>query len=154
MITSIDYLKKGLQFCISPSAREMHEMDTLCFTTPWNEEDYIEMQKNTSFNCWLFEIRKISKVGLLVFNIFPPELEILRFGVHPRWRKRGLADKMIDSLELIYEKNKLDSIFLEVHCKNNSAISLYNKKGFREIGRRKNYFKNPLGDALLLKKSL
>ena len=154
MTVSADFSKKDLQFCIKPSTRELHEMDILCFRTPWNEKDYIEMQKNTLFNCWLFEIRNMYKVGLLVFSIFHPELEILKFGIHPRWRKRGLAEKMIDSLELIYEKDKVNCIFLEVHCENKSAISLYYKKGFKEIGRRKNYFKNPSGDAILLKKLL
>ena len=61
---------------------------------------------------------------------------------------------MLDHLELLSRKKDLNSIFLEVHFSNFPALSLYRKKGFQEVGRRKNYFQTPKGDAILLKKLL
>ena len=84
----------------------------------------------------------------------PPELEILRLGVHPNWRKQGLAEFLLTHLEIYAKTEKIAAIWLEVHEDNKSAISLYRKLNYKEIGSRNNYFCNPPGDALLLKKLL
>ena len=46
------------------------------------------------------------------------------------------------------------SLTLEVRASNASARSLYEKLGFEQIGCRKNYYRNPKEDALILKKTL
>ncbi len=129
-------------------------MDFLCFTLPWNEQDYREMQKQPSFNNWLLEIPDVCAVGMLAFQSVPPELEILRLGVHPDWRKRGLAEFMLEQLEILAKSDRIESLWLEVHAANKSAVSLYSKLAYKETGGRKNYFRNPSGDALLFKKLL
>ncbi len=154
MITHHNNLIKKVNFSSKPSAKELTLMDNLCFDSSWSEKDYLEMKRGSFFNGWLLEISKKHFVGILVFNIIFQELEILRLGIHPNWRKKGFAKLMIDHLEYLSRKKNIFSIFLEVHLSNYPAISLYREKGFREIGRRKNYFKSPKGDAVLLKKSL
>ena len=129
-------------------------MDFLCFTSPWNEKDYREMQKQPSFNNWLLKNPCICALGMLVFQSIPPELQILRLGIHPNWRKLGLAGFMLTHLEIHAKSDNIESIWLEVHEDNKSAISLYSKLGYKEISSRKNYFRNPSGDALLFKKLL
>ena len=41
---------------------------------------------------------------------------------------------------------------LEVRVSNDPAIALYEKLGFQQVGRRKNYYRNPKEDALILRK--
>ena len=91
---------------------------------------------------------------MLVFQSVPPELEILRLGVLPSWRRNGLAVFMLEQLEIQMEPYSLETLWLEVHAANMIATSLYYKLGYKEMSTRKNYFRNPLGDALLLKKIL
>jgi ribosomal-protein-alanine N-acetyltransferase len=93
-------------------------------------------------------------VGMLAFQSVPPELEILRLGVHPDWRKRGLAEFMLEQLEMLAKLDRIESLWLEVHAANKSAVSLYSKLAYKETGSRKNYYRNPSGDALLFKKLL
>ena len=45
-----------------------------------------------------------------------------------------------------------DVMKLEVRASNVPAISLYEKLGFYEVGRRKNYYRNPREDALIMRK--
>ena len=44
------------------------------------------------------------------------------------------------------------ALMLEVRVSNDPAIALYEKLGFRLVGRRKNYYRNPKEDALILRK--
>ena len=112
------------------------------------------MQEQPSFNNWFLEIPALGQVGMLVFQSVTPELEILRLGVLPSWRRNGLAVFMLEQLEIQAKSDSLESLWLEVHAENNTATSLYCRLDYKEISIRKNYFRNPLGDALLLKKIL
>ena len=143
-----------VQISLQPSAKEIMKMDFLCFISPWKEQDYREMQKQPSFYNWLLEIPDVCAVGMLAYQSVPPELEILRLGVHPDWRKNGLAEFMLEKLEILAKSDKIESLWLEVHSANKSAISLYSKLAYIETSSRKNYFRNPSGDALLFKKLL
>jgi ribosomal-protein-alanine N-acetyltransferase len=53
--------------------------------------------------------------------------------------------------ELLREK-QLGYLTLEVRPSNEPALKLYEAFGFRQVGRRPNYYKNPREDALLLTK--
>ena len=55
-------------------------------------------------------------------------------------------------LKIIAKKKKITNIFLEVRYSNSSAISLYSKAGFNELGVRSNYYKKRNGreDGLLM----
>jgi len=63
MIAYSDCPVRDVQISLQPSAKEIMEMDFLCFTLPWNEQDYREMQKQPSFNNWLLEIPDVCAVG-------------------------------------------------------------------------------------------
>ena len=154
MIAQSDYPLRDFRISLYPSAKEIMGMDFLCFISPWNEKDYREMQNQPSFNNWLLKNTDDCALGMLAFQSIPPELEILRLGVHPNWRKQGLAEFLLTHLEIYAKTEKIAAIWLEVHEDNKSAISLYRKLNYKEIGSRNNYFWNPPGDALLLKKLL
>ena len=154
MILSSYYSIRGVQISLHPSAKEMQEIDFLCFTSPWKEQDYREMQKQSAYYNWMLVIQDVGTVAMLAFQSVPPELEILRLGVHPDWRTRGLAKIMLEELEILAKSDRIESLWLEVHAANKSAISLSSKLAYKVTGSRKNYFRNPMGDALLLTKLL
>ena len=145
---------RDANFFSNPTEKELAKMEIQCFDSPWSEKDYIEMKQIPFFNGWLLTVSEKYFVGILAFNIIFQELEILRLGISNSWRRKGLAKLMLDRIELFSRENKIISIFLEVHFSNNSAISLYLKKGYKEVGRRRNYFQRPSGDAILLRKFL
>ena len=144
----------NLKICLSPTPKEMMDMDFICFDSKWNENDYREMQQQPSFNNWLLRIHDMKDVGMLSFHNIDPELEIIRLGIHPEWRNRGFAKLLLEQLEIFARESKIESILLEVNVFNKSAISLYNKFLFKEVGVRKNYFNDTGEDAFLFKKNL
>jgi ribosomal-protein-alanine N-acetyltransferase len=117
-----------------------------------NDENGFPLQ--STFSNWLLQVPTAAQVGMLSFQSVPPELQILRLAVLPDWRKQGLAKFMLEQLEILAESANLESLWLEVNSANKAATELYYKQGYQETGIRKNYFINPLGDALLLKKVL
>ncbi len=75
------------------------------------------------------------------------EWELLNLAVSPKFRRRGLASRLIAKLKEL----KVDTIFLEVRESNAAARSIYRYHHFREVGLRKNYYAHPIENAIVLR---
>ena len=73
--------------------------------------------------------------------------------VFPEYRRQGVAAKLLAVFENFARGNKLAFLTLEVRPSNTAAIALYESFGFRQAGRRKNYYDLPKEDALILTKT-
>ena len=140
MIPSSAHHIQGINFCLQPSPKKMMKMDSLCFSATWSEQDYREMQEQPTFSNWLLQVPTAAQVGMLSFQLVPPELQILRLAVLPDWRKQGLAQFMLEQLEIVAKSANLESLRLEVNSANKAATALYYKQGYKEIGIRKKLF--------------
>lgn len=87
--------------------------------------------------------------GVLVYQYIYNRAEIDYIIVDNNYRKLGIATKLLKYLEDSY---KLDNITLEVRESNKEAINFYLKNGFKEVTRRKNYYKDE--DGILMIKNL
>ena len=87
--------------------------------------------------------------GILVYQYFYDRLEIDYIIVDSNYRKMGIATKLLNKLEKTYKN--IDNITLEVRESNKSAINFYLKNGFKEVTKRKNYYKDEDG-ILMIKK--
>ena len=74
--------------------------------------------------------------------------EILILGVEESRRRQGVGGKILDAL--LDEANRGENIFLEVRASNEAAIRLYASRGFTEVARRRNYYKKPAEDAVIM----
>ena len=83
-------------------------------------------------------------VGYLLGSSIPPEGEILRVAVLPQARGHRYAERLISM-----HTEELCVCFLEVREGNASARRLYERLGFRLVGKRDRYYKNPTEDACL-----
>lgn len=136
------------------TASQLARLDELCFKTSWSEKDYQVMLLQPSFASWMLEVVDAELVGFLVCQSILPEIEILRIGILPEWRRRGLAGLMLEMLEKHSQQIKMETFWLEVHEANLAAIKTYLNFGFLESGRRKKYYRDPLGDALIFNKTI
>lgn len=82
------------------------------------------------------------------------EGHIVTVAVHPRWRRRGLGQLMVHALTAIALEHGLDSLTLECRPSNEAALSLYQKYGFYEVGRRKRYYADGEDALILMTESL
>lgn len=95
-----------------------------------------------------------SVYGFLVARHLAPEWELENIVVAPELRGKGIASHLLEELLTRAKQANSDAVFLEVRESNAAARSLYEKLGFRQTGRRKSYYANPIEDALLYSKQL
>ena len=89
-------------------------------------------------------------IAYMLGRIIAPEGEIYRIAVEKEHRKRGIGYRLL-SFALKTERGRgLECTFLEVRSQNAAAIALYRAHGFTEIGVRKNYYKDPTDDAIVM----
>lgn len=89
-------------------------------------------------------------IGYVIFYHVLDEGEIARIAVDPVYRRKGAAARLLHAVEDFCEEKGIDRLMLEVRKSNVPAISLYREYGFAEDGIRKNYYKNPVEDAVLM----
>ena len=88
----------------------------------------------------------------LIRVVRSPEGEISRIATVPEKRGRGIAYRLLDYAVKCERGHGLETLFLEVRSQNAPACALYRSYGFREMGIRKNYYKNPTDDAVIMLK--
>ena len=121
------------------------------FSDAWSYEMFEDCLKYSYYWCLVCAIEgKIT--GYLITQILCSEGEIHKIGVHPSFRRKKVADTFMEKLEEESKKRQLSKWFLEVRKSNEKAIALYLKWKFTQIDFRKNYYHNPLEDALIFEK--
>ncbi|MGB9205942.1 MAG: ribosomal protein S18-alanine N-acetyltransferase [Terriglobales bacterium] len=77
------------------------------------------------------------------------EWELENVVVAAKFLRRGIADELMRTLIQRAKNAAAPAILLEVRESNRAARGLYKKHGFRKVGRRPAYYKNPAEDAIL-----
>jgi [ribosomal protein S18]-alanine N-acetyltransferase len=87
--------------------------------------------------------------GFICASVLPGEWEIENVVVGERFRRRGIASSLLRALFDAAEKAGNPALHLEVRESNLAARQLYTKLGFRQVGRRREYYREPSEDAIL-----
>jgi [ribosomal protein S18]-alanine N-acetyltransferase len=92
--------------------------------------------------------------GLVMGRQAADEAEILNIAVQFGKRRSGVGTALLRAILEVFREQKAGRVFLEVRESNAAAISFYQKHGFRVIGRRAGYYRNPDEAALILEMKL
>ncbi|MCO1333251.1 ribosomal protein S18-alanine N-acetyltransferase [Microbulbifer sp. OS29] len=103
----------------------------------WSESQY-QQSFSAGHYCWVMEQSK-NIIACCVTSKLLDEAEILDIAVSPAWRRRGLAEALLENL-IATLPAEIARLLLEVRVSNLAARSLYRKLGFSEDGMRKNYY--------------
>jgi [ribosomal protein S18]-alanine N-acetyltransferase len=79
-------------------------------------------------------------VGFLMIRVAGDEAEVITLAVGHRHRRRGLGRRLMDEAIRRLYHDRVAALFLEVDEANAAARALYARLGFREVGRRGNYY--------------
>ena len=130
---------------------QVAQLETLCFRDPWSERS-IAGELDNPLSTWLICADGDAVLGYVGSQTVMGETDMMNVAVHPAARGQGIATRLILALVEDLKKQGSHCLTLEVRASNQNAISLYQKLGFLQIGRRPNYYRNPKEDALILRK--
>jgi len=129
---------------------EVAELERICFSTPWSRNMLAEELDNllSAFLVALDDRDRV--VGYAGVQVILDEGYITNIAVRPECRQQGIAGKLLQVFLDFAQANKLAFLTLEVRASNHTAIMLYGSRGFRSVGRRKNYYEHPKEDAIIM----
>lgn len=130
-------------------APKIAAMEAECFSDAWGEEDILAYISSELAMCYSATDGK-ELIGYILGRKIPPESEIYRIAVKESHRQRGVGSRLLAYAIRCEEREGVENIFLEVREQNLAARRLYTSGGFSEIGVRKNYYKNPTDNAIIM----
>jgi ribosomal-protein-alanine N-acetyltransferase len=92
-------------------------------------------------------------IGYILVWFAADEAELANIAVAPAMRGQGVGAALLDEALSAAEERGTVRMFLEVRDSNEPARSLYASRGFEEVGRRKSYYRRPVEDALILRRT-
>ena len=125
------------------------EIENLSFSAPWSLNGFLQELENPVSRLWAL-ISDHVLLGYLCFWTIGEEMQLLDLAVHPRYRGRGHGRYLLSRMIELASSTGISRIWLEVRDSGSAARGLYEKFGFAQTGRRKDYYRDPCEDALLM----
>ena len=131
---------------------EIVQVEKLEGYSAWNEK--LVNESFSEHQGWV-SMSNGSLLGYAFFSQVLDELTLLNIVTNKPFRQQRVAERLLNNVFSIYRKEGLLRCFLEVGESNLPAQFLYQKMGFKAVGRRKAYYKQPNPqDALILQVDL
>ena len=124
------------------------KLEEVCFEYPWNEEMIAQTFTSPNFYGLVAEdnCQVIGYVGAIYCM---DQADVALVAVHPNFRRKKIAESMINQLIEQLSRLGVNMFYLEVRVSNYPARRLYEKIGFNQVGIRKNYYENA-EDAIVM----
>lgn len=126
-------------------------LERQCFADPWSEGS-IASELDNPLSLWLVAEQDGAVCGYVGSQTVLDETDMMNIAVRPDCRRHGIAAALIDELIVRLKERGSHILRLEVRVSNAPAIALYDSLGFTQLGIRKNYYRNPKENALILGK--
>lgn len=130
-------------------ARHIAALEAEIFSDPWCERDIADLISTEGSMCYTATDGD-EVIAYILGRLVAPEGEIYRLATAPQHRRRGIGYRMLSYAYKTELGRGLESLFLEVRERNLPARALYSSFGFKEAGFRRNYYKNPTDNAVIM----
>lgn len=132
---------------------QVMEIEEDLFSVPWTREGFLTylMKKDTMF----FVVEEKEKIlGFCSMMTVLDEGDILNVAVRRDRQKEGIGQFLVDSILRMADMQGIRLVHLEVREGNRTARRLYERLGFKEDGLRRNYYEDPVENAVLMTKAM
>ena len=132
---------------------DLARLERLCFSRPWSRQALKEELTNPAA-CFLVGEEAGEVLGYAGMHCAAGECYVDNVAVFPEARRQGVGRKLMEALLQAAAARGGEFLSLEVRPSNLEALALYRGLGFREVGRRRRFYDDPVEDGLLLTKDL
>jgi len=119
------------------------------FSDPWPASSFRELLDNDQWGALVAELDG-GIIGYACYMIVLDEAHLTNIAVIPDYRRKSVAQQLLDRILWIVNKDNCELLLLEVRPSNEAAIRFYKKHQFAELYRRPNYYRRPVEDALVM----
>lgn len=134
---------------------EVVALERVCYGDPWPATSFASLPDNARvfFTVARDDVRG-RVAGYVVAWYVMDEGELANLAVAPGDRRRGIGRALLDAMLGDAAARGTSRVYLEVRESNAAARQLYASREFEEVGRRKQYYRSPTEDALILRRTL
>ncbi|MBS5695282.1 ribosomal protein S18-alanine N-acetyltransferase [[Clostridium] scindens] len=132
---------------------EIARLEQEIFPDPWSLKalrDTWNQKQAQILGAWLDG----QMAGYVIVYFAADESEIARIAVDEKFRRQGVAGALLDGMERVLAGKGIVRLMLDVRKSNAAALRFYLSRGFKEDGVRKNFYTNPIEDAILMSRGL
>ena len=131
------------------------EIENENFSVPWTETGFFTYLMRSDALVLVAEKEEEEQVaGYIGIIMAADEGDITNVSVKKELQSQGIGTMLIQELASRTKEMGVEKIFLEVRESNAVALALYEKQGFERMGVRKNYYKDPVEDAITMCRKL
>ena len=149
-MTSSKHFAPNARTALMADAAAIVEMERAVFPDPYSLHTVNRLIGENYAFALVCEDETGALCGYLLAQCIPPEAELLRIAVLPSARRNGAARALMARFLSVCAARGASDLFLEVRASNDAAIALYRAYGFDACGTRRQYYKSPTEDALLM----
>ena len=127
------------------------DVEAESFTNPWTREMYAwEIQNRSVCHIYVVRMFDCEVAGFCAFWLVLDEIHINNVAIRPEFRGRGIGTALLHHVLAEAKRLGATRATLEVRASNDAARRLYERLGFYVAATRRDYYTNPVEDALIL----
>jgi len=130
----------------------LYKIENKCFTQPWSKRNFeiIPSLDYAHFFVLEYDNYIVGFAGIYALEV----AELMNIAVLPNFQRMHFASILLDECIKEAKRHNIEKMLLEVRRSNSAAIALYRKFRFENFGVRRNYYKSPVEDAVIMIKDL
>lgn len=150
MISPLPEVETRVRSMAHDDLPQVSDIERRSYDFPWSHGVFRDCLL-AGYGCYVLE-RGGRVAGYAIVSVAAGEAHVLNICVDPDYRRIGYGEALLDEVLERARRAEVKEVFLEVRPSNVGAMSLYEKKGFRKISRRRAYYQARHGreDAAVL----
>lgn len=128
---------------------QVYSIEESIFSIPWSKISF-ENSINSKDTIFIVAEKDNKIIGYLGMYLFLEDADISNVAVEKEYRRQHIGRELLEYILSEAKSRGVKNVTLEVRETNVPAIRLYESMGFKEVGIRKNYYKEPTENALIM----
>ena len=133
----------------STDLKAVMALEKAIFADAWPREAFLEHLEESGSGGLVVAIGS-DIIGYACYQIAEDGVHLTNLAVAPEYRRKSVANGMLDHILGLARKQACDLIYLEVRLSNETALKFYRSAGFIEVDRVTDYYENPREDAVVM----